>query len=66
MTWGFLYRTGRSRILWMTLGSLPLIALFIRNITAGRQRASVNQRVGSNVAVADKVHYLLRDLPEMD
>jgi len=50
----------------MTLGSLPLIALFIRNITAGRQRASVNQRVGSNVAVADKVHYLLRDLPEMD
>ncbi len=66
ITWGLVKRTGRSRIPWIAIGSIPLLALLIRNITADRHRASVNDRVSYNVAIADRVNYLLRDLPEMD
>lgn len=66
ITWSYLRKTGKQRLIWISIGSIPLILLVVRNITASWQRRRLSDRIGVYVNMSEKINDLFADIPDME
>ena len=66
ITWSFMSKTGWKRVAWMTLGSLPLLVLLARNLSADRQRRMFNERFDRYVNATRRINDLFDNMPDLD
>lgn len=66
ITWSFLRQTGWKRLAWMTLGSIPLLVLLARNLTADRQRRMLNDRFDRYANATRRINDLFDNMPDLD
>lgn len=65
ITWSYLRKTGRERIFWISVGSIPLLLLVVRNMTASWQRRRLSERIGLYVNMSERINDLFHDMPDL-